>query len=88
MKVIRHLLVAAALGGGFISCAEAHVFIGVGITAPAFPVIPAYAPPPVYYAPPPPPPVYVAPVVIGYYGHPRWYPHYYGYGYRYGYWRR
>ena len=31
MKVIRHLLVAAALGGGFIGCAEAHVFIGVEI---------------------------------------------------------
>lgn len=44
MKVIRHLLVAAALGGGFASCVEARVSIGVGITAPAFPVVPADVP--------------------------------------------
>ena len=70
MKVIRHLVVAAALGVGLVSCAEAHVFVGVGVGMPAFPVpVPAYVPPPVYYAPPP-PPVYTAPVVIGYYGHP------------------
>ncbi|MEM5453274.1 hypothetical protein VSR69_00220 [Paraburkholderia phytofirmans] len=97
MKVIRHLVVAAALGVGLVSCAEAHVFVGVGVAvgAPAFPmvpvvpVVPAYVPPPVYYAaPPPPPPVYTAPVVIGYYGHPQ-YPRYYGgWGYGYGYWRR
>jgi hypothetical protein len=94
MKVIRHLVVAAALGVGLVSCAEAHVFVGVGVGvgAPAFPmvpVVPAYLPPPVYYAaPPPPPPVYTAPVVIGYYGHPQ-YPRYYGgWGYGYGYWRR
>jgi hypothetical protein len=92
MKVIRHLVVAAALGVGLVSCAEAHVFVGVGVSVPAFPVmpvVPAYVPSPVYYAPPPPPPpVYTAPVVIGYYGHPR-YPRYYGgWGYGYGYWRR
>ncbi|MFM0555236.1 hypothetical protein P0D69_30320 [Paraburkholderia sediminicola] len=92
MKVIRHLVVAAALGAGLVSCAEAHVFVGVGVGVPAFPmvpVVPAYVPPPVYYAPPPPPPpVYAAPVVIGYYGHPQ-YPRYYGgWGYGNGYWRR
>ena len=94
MKLVRHLLLAAALSAGFVTCAQAHVFVGIGIAAPAFPVyvpppvaLPAYyAPPPVYYAPPP--PVVTAPVVIGYYGHPHWYPRPYGYGYGYGYWRR
>jgi hypothetical protein len=92
MKAIRHLLVAAALGVGLVSCAQAGVFVGVGIAAPAYPVVPAYVPPPVYYAPPPvlaPPPVYSAPVVIGYYGYPHYYGGYYG-GWHggYGYWRR
>jgi hypothetical protein len=91
MKAIRHLLVAAALGVGWVSCAQAGVFVGVGIAAPAYPVVPAYVPPPVYYAPPPvlPPPVYSAPVVIGYYGYPHYYGGYYG-GWHggYGYWRR
>jgi hypothetical protein len=90
MKFIRHLTVALVLGAGLVSCADARVFVGVGISAPAVPVVPVYAPPPVYYAPPP-PPVYTAPVVVGYYGQPRWYPRYYGgwhYGYGYGYWRR
>jgi hypothetical protein len=94
MKIIRHLAVAVALGCGLVSCAEAHVFVGVGISAPALPVVPltpvvaVYAPPPVYYAPPP-PPVYTAPVVVGYYGQPRWYPRYHGgWHYGYGYWRR
>ena len=73
MKVVRYLLVAAALGGGLVSCAQAHVFIGEGVAARAYPVLPAYMPPPVYYAPPllpvpAPPPVYPTPVVIGYYG--------------------
>lgn len=98
MKVVRHLVVAAALGAGFVSCAEAHVFVGVGFSAPAVavlpvapvvPAVPVYAPQPLYYAPPA--PVYSAPVVVGYYGHPQWHPHYYGgwhSGYAYGYWRR
>lgn len=87
MKGIRHLLLAAALTGGMIGVAQAHVFVGVGI-APVMPVVPVvpvpvYAPPPppVYYAPPP--PVYVGPpVVAGYYGYPYgWHRHYYAYGY-------
>lgn len=92
MKVIRQLVVAAALGGGLVSCADAHVSFGVnvGIAAPVFPVVqpvPVYVPPPVYYAPPP--PVYTAPVVTGYYGPPPAYPAYYGgWHYGYGYWRR
>lgn len=98
MKVIRHLVVAAALGVGFASCAEAHVFVGVGFAAPAVPivpvvavapVVPVYAPQRVYYAPPA-PPVYGTSVLVGYYGHP-WRPRYYGGwhgGYGYGYWRR
>jgi hypothetical protein len=79
MKTIRYLIVAAALGCGFVSCAQAHVSIGIGFSAPVYPVMPAVpmiaaapvyaAPPPVYYAPPP--------VVAGYYGRP------YGYGYGY-----
>ena len=90
MKGIRHVAVAALLGLGLVSAAQAHVFVGVGI-APvvpvvpvvpvmtAAPVVPVYAPPPVYYAPPP---VYAPPVVVGYWGHPRWgYRGYYGYGY-------
>ncbi|MFM0057600.1 hypothetical protein PQR64_18390 [Paraburkholderia phytofirmans] len=92
MKVIRQLIVAAALGAGLVSCAQAHVFVGVGVGVggPVFPVVPAYVPPPVYYAPPPPPPppVYTAPVVIGYYGHPPNPRYYGGWGYGYGYWRR
>jgi hypothetical protein len=98
MKVIRHLLVAATLGVGLVSCAQARVFVGVGIAAPAYPVLPAYVAPPVYYAPPlpvlpPPPPVYPTPVVVGYYGYPHSYGGYYG-GYYggwhggYGYWHR
>jgi len=79
MKAIRYLVVAAALGCGFVSCAQAHVSIGIGFSAPVYPVMPAVpviaaapvyvAPPPVYYAPPP--------AVAGYYGRP------YGYGYGY-----
>lgn len=79
MKAIRYWVVAAALGCGFVSCAQAHVSIGIGFSAPVYPVMPAVpviaaapvyvAPPPVYYAPPP--------VVAGYYGRP------YGYGYGY-----
>ncbi len=94
MKMIRHVVVAAALTGGLMSRSEAHVFVGVGI-GPAVPVapmvpVPVYAPPPGYYVPPPPPlyaapPVYVPPpVVVGYYGYPRWW---YRNGYGYGYWR-
>ncbi|HXZ09380.1 MAG TPA: hypothetical protein VEI25_15120 [Paraburkholderia sp.] len=92
MKGIRQAVVAVALSVGLVSCAEAHVFVGVGISTPvvmpavpAVPVVaaPIYVPRPVYYAPPP---VYTTPVVVGYYGHPGWgYRHYYGYGY--GYWR-
>jgi hypothetical protein len=93
MKAIQQAIVAAALSVGLVSVAEAHVFVGFGITAPAIPLVaavpvapvPVYAPPPVpaYYAPPP--PVYVPPVVVGYYGHPGgWYRHY---GYGYAYWR-
>jgi hypothetical protein len=92
MKVIPKLAVAALLGAGLVSCAQAHVSIGigVGVSAPAYPVMPvvpiapAYVAPPVYYAPPP-PPVYTAPVVMGYYGYPRWNTGYYA---GYGYWRR
>jgi hypothetical protein len=91
MKAIRHLIVASALGAGFVSAAEAHVFVGVGFAAPVVPVVPVYVPPPVYAPAPvyyaPPPPIYRVPVVIGYYGHP----HYYGrwhYGYGHGYWRQ
>jgi hypothetical protein len=86
MKTIRYLMVAAALGCGLVSCAQAHVFVGLGFSTPVYPVVqpvpvmpavPVYAsPPPVYYAPP-------APVVTGYYyGRP------YGYGYarHYGCW--
>ena len=73
MKFIRQLAVAGVLGGGLVSCAQAHVFVGIGagVAGPAFPVVPvvpvapAYVAPPVYYAPPP-PPVYTAPVVVGY----------------------
>jgi hypothetical protein len=93
MKTVRYLLVAAALGCASMTRAQAHMFVGVGFSAPMYPVMPAvpmiaatpvYAPPPpVYYAPPP--------VVAGYYGRP------YGYGYAYprhygcwncGYWAR
>ncbi|HVE06677.1 MAG TPA: hypothetical protein VNE00_05425 [Paraburkholderia sp.] len=91
MKGIRQIVVGAALAGGLISCAQAHVFVGVGIApvAPIVPVVPVvpvgavpvYAPPPpVYYGPPP---VYAAPpmVVGGYWGHPHGYYRYYGYRY-------
>ncbi|CAN7347804.1 hypothetical protein [Caballeronia sp. dw_19] len=88
MKTIRHLIVAAALGCGLVSCAQAHVFVGVGFAAPVYPVMPVIAPAPVYATAPvyaAPPPAYYAPppVVTGYYyGHP------YGYGYarHYGCW--
>jgi hypothetical protein len=94
MKAIRQAVVAAALSVGLVSVAEAHVFVGFGITAPVMPVVPVvtavpvvpvpvYAPPPAYYAPPP--PAYVPPVVVGYYGQPRWGYRHYGYGY--AYWR-
>jgi hypothetical protein len=87
MKGIRQIVVGSALAVGLVSCAQAHVFVGVGIApmAPVVPVVPfgavpVYAPPPpVYYAPPP---VYAAPpVVVGYWGRPRGYYHYYGYRY-------
>ncbi|CAD6554553.1 hypothetical protein ACFQ3P_27480 [Paraburkholderia sabiae] len=91
MKGIRHVAVAAVLGMGLVSAAQAHVFVGVGIApvvapvvplvpgVPLGPVVPVYAPPPpVYYAPP----VYAPPVVVGYWGHPHW-----GYRGYYGYWR-
>jgi len=94
MKGIRQVIVGAVLAGGLISCAQAHVFVGVGVgMAPVMPMVPVapmvpvpvYAPPPpVYYGPPP--PVYVAPPVVigGYWGHPHgYYRGYYGYGYRY-----
>lgn len=82
MKAIRYLIVAAALGCGFVSCAQAHVSIGIGFSAPVYPVMPAVpviAPAPVYVAPPLASPVYYGPppVVGGYYGRP------YGYGYGY-----
>lgn len=96
MKFIRQLAVAAVLGAGLVSGAQAHVFVGIGVgvagpgypVVPVVPVAPVYVAPPVYYAPPP-PPVYTAPVVVGYYGHPAWYGGYYG-GWHggYGYWRR
>ncbi|HWT35230.1 MAG TPA: hypothetical protein VN289_03065 [Paraburkholderia sp.] len=91
MKGLRHVAIAAMLGVGLVSAAQAHVFVGVGIApvvapvvapmVPVVPVAPVYAPaPPVYYAPPP--PVYAPPVVVGYWGHPHWgYRGYYGYGY-------
>jgi hypothetical protein len=91
MKGIRHVAVAAVLGMGLVSAAQAHVFVGVGIApvvapvvplvpgVPLGPVVPVYAPPPpVYYASP----VYAPPVVVGYWGHPHW-----GYRGYYGYWR-
>ena len=31
MKLIRQLAVAAALGVGLVSCAQAHVFVGIGV---------------------------------------------------------
>jgi hypothetical protein len=92
MKGIRQIAVAALLVAGTIGVAQAHVFVGVGVGLPAFPVapvvavapvpVPVYAPPPVYV----PPPVYYAPppapvVVGGYWGAPRWPHRYYGYGY-------
>ncbi|HZZ10295.1 MAG TPA: hypothetical protein VFE79_06350 [Paraburkholderia sp.] len=91
MKLVRHLLVAAALSAGLVTCAQAHVFVGVGFSAPAFPVYAPpvyYAPPPAYYAPPPmvAAPLVSAPVVIGYYGRPHYYGGAYGYG-GYAYWR-
>ena len=62
MRFIRQLAVAAALGVGLVSCAQAHVFVGIGVgLAPAYPVVPmvpaapVYVAPPVYYAAPPPP---------------------------------
>jgi len=73
MKRIRLAVVAAVLSVGLVSVAEAHVFVGLSIGAPVVPMMPMVAAVP------------VAPVVVGYYGHPRgWYGHY---GYGYGYWR-
>ena len=79
MKAIHQAVVAAASCVGLVSVAEAHVFVGFGIGAPVMPVLTTvpvapvrvYAPPPApaYYAPPP---AYVRPVVVGFYGHPRW----------------
>ncbi len=77
MKPIRYLVIAAALGFGFVSSAQAHVFVGIGFPAPVYPAVPVVAAAPVYAAPPP---AYYAPppVVTGYYyGRP------YGYGYGY-----
>jgi hypothetical protein len=98
MKIIRHLMVAATLGLGLVGCAQAHVFVGIGFSAPVYPVMPVVpavpviaaapvyaAPPPVYYAPPP-------PVVTGYYyGRPYGYayPRHYGcWNCGYAYWSR
>jgi hypothetical protein len=86
VKKIIPFVVAAALGVGFTTAAEAHVSVGIGIGVPVGPVYPAYpvyAPPPVYYAPPPAPVVYAPPVVVvgggyGYYGYRG---RYYGRGY-------
>lgn len=91
MKKLGSVLVAGALGVGFMSAAQAHVSIGVGIGVPAYPVY-AAPPAPVYVAPPP--PVYVAPPPVvyappppvvyggyGYYGRP--YHRHHGY-YRHG----
>lgn len=87
MKGIRQALVAVALSAGLVRVAEAHVFVGFGIGLPVVAAVPVpvYAPPPVpvYYAPPP--PAYAPSVMVGYYGHPRWWRR--RYGYRYGYWR-
>jgi hypothetical protein len=95
MKAIRYVIVAAALGCGWVSYAQAHMFVGIGVAAPVYPVVqpvpavpvyvpPAYyAPPPAYYAPPP--------VVAGYYGAPYGYayPRHYGcWNCGYGYWAR
>ena len=43
MKKLGGLLVAGAVGAGFVGAAQAHVSIGVGIGVPAYPV---YAAPP------------------------------------------
>jgi hypothetical protein len=86
VRKIVPFIVAASLGAGFVSAAQAHVSVGIGIGVPAYPVY--AAPPPVYMAPPPPvvyqPPVVYAPppvVVGGYYGRPYWNRGYYGRGY-------
>ncbi|MFC5428368.1 hypothetical protein ACFPTO_06045 [Paraburkholderia denitrificans] len=99
MKKTVSFIVAAVLGVGLVSAAEAHVSVGIGIgipVAPAYPVYaePVYVPPPVVYAPPP--VVYAPPpgVVVGGYwgGGPYWHRPYGGYyrgyhGYR-GHYRR
>ena len=58
MKGIRHVAVAALLGLGMVSAAQAHVFVGVGVEMPAVPVAPVVPALPVtalpVYAPPPP----------------------------------
>jgi|HubBroStandDraft_5_1064220.scaffolds.fasta_scaffold116957_2 hypothetical protein len=87
MKKVLPVLVAAALGIGLISSAQAHVFVGIGVGVPFRPAYPVYAaplayyPPPapsIVYAPPPPPVVYAPPppVVVGYYPHRYYYPVY------------
>lgn len=103
MKKIIAFVVAATLGVGLTTAAEAHVSVGIDLGVPIAPAYPVYAaPPPVVYAPPPPvvyaappPVVYAPPVVVGgYYGYGRPYYHgyyhgYYGRGYYGpGYWRR
>jgi hypothetical protein len=94
MKQIVPFIVAAALGAGVTSAAQAHVSVGIGIGVPVYSAPPVvYAPPtPVIYQPPPQPVIYAAPppvvyaappvVVGGYYGRPYW-----GGGYRGGYYR-
>lgn len=92
VKKLVPFLIAAALGAGFTSAAQAHVSVGIGIGVPAYPVY-AAPPPPVYYAPPPPvyyapPVVYAPPAVVvggGYYRRPYWGGYHGGYGYRGGY---
>jgi hypothetical protein len=97
VKTINQILVCAALSGGLVGVAQAHVFVGVGVGIPVAPMYvpppvyvapPVYAAPPVYYAPPPPRVVYAPAVAVGWYGRPAYYPGYYrhwhhGYGYRY-----
>ncbi|KMZ13837.1 putative transmembrane protein [Candidatus Burkholderia humilis] len=74
MKKLSGVLVAVALGAGFVGVAQAHVSVGIGVGVPSYPVYAApasvYVAPPVYYSPPPPPVVYAPPpaVVVGGYG--------------------
>lgn len=97
MKKTVSFIVAAVLGVGLVSAAEAHVSVGIGIGIPVAPAYPVYAAP--VYAPPPPPVVYAPPPVVyapppavvvggyGYYGHPYWRHHGYYRGYHGGWYR-